>query len=85
MHMVDAHRPLNYLYPLVVAQPLDDEHQLLPDFSVQDFPPILRDEYDMIRTIPLRMGLALIWHSSPPVAVLVHWYAPLHYHRRFSV
>ena len=60
MHMIYAHRPLNYLYSLIPAQPLHYYKQLLSDFTVQDFSPILRYEHYMISAIPLSVGHAHI-------------------------
>ena len=59
VHVVGHQVPLDYLYPLVLAELPEDLPKVGPDLVVDHFPSILRREHDVVLAHPLRVRQAV--------------------------
>ena len=65
MDVVGHEAPLDYIYPLVLAEPSEDLPEVGPDLVVDHFPSILQREYDVVLAHPLRVrkAVGLLGHT----------------------
>ena len=65
VHVVGHQVPLDYLYPLVLAELPEDLPEVGPDLVVDHFPSILRREHDVVLAHPLRVrqAVGLLGHT----------------------